>query len=78
MNLNQLTLIQTSGLSLILKASILIVLGGMEVFLFVVLSQIRSMNTIVTQPDMFPYLQSFVFFLGICVIALFVAALVIL
>lgn len=70
--------LQTNGGILIFKIGFLVVLGMVGIFLFVVLTQIRSMNTIVTQPDMFPYLEAFVFFLMICIIALFLVTAVIL
>lgn len=78
MNLNPLVFVQNQGLALIFKVGFLVILGMIELFLVVVLKQIRSMNTIVTQPDMFPYLQTFVFLLMFAVIALFLASLAIL
>ena len=73
-----LSFLQTQGGILLLKISFLILFVLLGAFLFVVLSQIRAMNRIVTQPDMFPYLQWFVIFLGICTAALVVMTLVIL
>lgn len=70
--------VQTQGGILLLKFAFVSLLILIVLFLFVVLNQIRAMNRIVTQPDMFPYLQSFVIFLGICAMALIVVTLVIL
>ena len=78
MNPEQLVQLQTHGGLFIFKIGFLIILIMVALFLFVVRTQIRSMNTIVTQPDMFPYLEAFVFFLFLCVIALFIVAAVIL
>ncbi len=77
MNLNFLAL-QTLGLSLLLKIGFGSILVLFELFLFILHKQIRSMNTILTQPDMFPYLQTFAIFLQIAVGVLFVVTLVIL
>ncbi|HYK07995.1 MAG TPA: DUF5657 family protein [Candidatus Eisenbacteria bacterium] len=78
MNPEQLLQLQTQGGIFIFKIGFLIILGMVGLFLFVIRNQIRSMNTIVTQPDMFPYLEAFVYFLFICVIALFIVTAVIL
>lgn len=78
MSPEQILFVQTQGAAILLKTSFTIILVFIELFLFVVLNQIRAMNRIVTQPDMFPYLQSFVLFLGICGIVLIVVTLVIL
>lgn len=78
MNPEQLLFVQTQGASILLKISFSAIFILIGLFLFVVLNQIRAMNRIVTQPDMFPYLQSFVIFLGICDILLIVVTLVIL
>jgi hypothetical protein len=78
MNPEQILQLQTHGGIFIFKIGFLVVLAMVGLFLFVVRNQIRSMNTIVTQPDMFPYLEAFVFFLFICIIALFIVTAVIL
>lgn len=78
MNPEQLLQLQTQGGIFLFKIGFLIVLIMVALFLFVVRSQIRSMNTIVTQPDMFPYLEAFVFFLFVCIVALFIVTAVIL
>ena len=78
MNLNQFFAIQTVGVALFFKVGFLIVISMVAVLLLIVLKQIRSMNTIITQPDLFPFLQAFVLLLELSVIALFLATLVIL
>ncbi|HSD98943.1 MAG TPA: DUF5657 family protein [Patescibacteria group bacterium] len=78
MSPEQLFSLQTQGASLVLKIGLVAVLFLVGIFLFVVLKQIRAMNRIVTQPDMFPYLHSFVLFLGLCTIALIILTIVIL
>ena len=78
MSPEQLTFLQTHGGTLLIKFSFVVLLLLVGAFLFVVLNQIRAMNRIVTQPDMFPYLQSFVIFLEICTLALIVVTIVIL
>lgn len=70
--------LSTVGLSLLVKIGIGAILVLFELFLFVLSQQIRSMNTILTQPDMFPYLQMFAIFLQIAVGVLFIVTLVIL
>lgn len=78
MSPEQLLFLQTQGASLILKIGFVAILLLVGTFLFVVLKQIRAMNKIVTQPDMFPYLHSFVLFLGLCTLALIILTIVIL
>lgn len=78
MNPNIVPFLQQQGVALMFKIGFLVILSLLELFLLVVLKQIRSMNTIVAQPDLFPYLQTFVIFLMFVVIAIFVASLAIL
>lgn len=67
-----------TGITLFFKVGFLIIIGMVAILLLVVLNQIRSMNTIITQPDLFPFLQAFVLLLELAIIALFLATLVIL
>lgn len=78
MNLNQFFAIQTIGVALFFKVGFLIVVAMVGLLLLIVIKQIRSMNTIITQPDLFPFLQAFVILLELSIIALFIASLVIL
>ena len=78
MESNTLAVLQTTGASLLLKGGFLAILVLFELFLFVLHKQIRSMNTIITQPDMFPYLQTFAIFLEIAVVVLIIVTLVVL
>lgn len=78
MNSDLITTFQQHGVALLFKIGFLIILVLFFAFLTVVLKQIRSMNTIVTQPDLFPYLQSFALGLIIITVTLFIVAVVIL
>lgn len=78
MNLDQLTFLQTQGVHYAFKFGILALLLLFAVFLMIVLKQIKSMNTIVTQPDLFPILQFFNLILIGATLVLFVVGLVIL
>lgn len=78
MNLNTFLFLQQNAGLILFKAGFLLVLFMVGIFLLVVLKQIRSMNTIVTQPDLFPYLESYVIFLELCTVALFLVGVVIL
>lgn len=78
MNPNLLTLMQSQGGPLLIKTGFVVILLLMEIFLLVLHKQIRSMNAIVTQPDMFPYLQSFTILLEIITVVLILVTLVIL
>lgn len=78
MNPNLLTLMQSQGGPLLIKTGFVVILLLMEIFLLVLHKQIRSMNAIVTQPDMFPYLQSFTILLEIIIVVLILVTLVIL
>lgn len=77
MNLDFVVL-QTQGVFFLFKIGFGAILVLFELFLLVLHKQIRSMNTILTQPDMFPYLQVFAIFLEIAVGVLFIVTLVIL
>jgi len=63
LNIDQLAAMQSVGANFVIKAVFLTILASMEILLFILHKQLHSMNTIVTQPDMFPYLQTAVFFL---------------
>lgn len=78
MNLDILTFIQTQGVAFTFKVGMLVVLTLFILFQIVVVKQVRSMNTIITQPDLFPYLQSFIFFVLTVTVMLFLISLVIL
>lgn len=77
MNLDSIQL-QNQGALLLFKVGFVIIFLGVEIFLLVLHKQVRSMNTIITQPDMFPYLQIFMIVLEIITILLILLTLVIL
>lgn len=62
----------------IFKYGMLLLLGLFALFLLVILKQIRSMNTIITQPDLFPILQAIMLGLLALNVFIFVLGLVIL
>lgn len=62
----------------IFKYGILVLLGLFALFLLVILKQIRSMNTIITQPDLFHILQFAAYFLLALNLFIFLLGLVIL
>jgi len=72
------TLFQTSSLFFAYKIAALLLIGLFFIFLLVVLKQTRSMNTVVTEPNLFPSLQLVTLLLLGAVLCLFIAALVIL
>lgn len=67
-----------STLLVLLKIGILAMLFLFTLFLFVVLKQVQSMTTIVTQPGIFPLLQFICYILIGIAIALFLVSLAIL
>lgn len=78
MNHDILTLIQTQGIHFAFKIGILAIFLLFAVFLFVVMRQIKSMNAIVTQSDLFAFLQFFNLLLIIATLTLFIVGIVIL
>jgi len=78
MNLATFLFLQQNVGVILFKTGFLLALFMIGIFLLVVQKQIRSMNTIVTQPDLFPYLESYVLFLELCTVALFLVGVVIL
>lgn len=78
MNLSNWQALQTTGIHIISKLGFLVILFFVLIFLLVVFKQIRSMNKIVTQDDLFPYLEIFTLFLIGGVIVLFLVSIVIL
>jgi hypothetical protein len=78
MNLSQLTFVQNHAVLFLFKTGFLTVFVLFFFFLLVVIKQIRSMNTIVTQPDLFPYLEIFSFFLVMTTVLLSIATILIL
>lgn len=78
MNPDILQLVQHNGLALLFKSGFLLLVLMMFFFLLVLYKQIRSMNKILTQPDLFPYLQLFTFFLIVVIIVLFIVGVAIL
>lgn len=67
-----------STLLMLLKIGLLTMLFLFIIFLFVVLKQVQSMTTIVTQPGLFPLLQFISYILIGIALALFVVSLAIL
>ena len=67
-----------STLLVLLKIGVLTMLFLFIIFLFVVLKQVQSMTTIVTQPGLFPLLQFISYILIGIAIALFLVSLAIL
>ena len=57
------TIAQNSSILLIFKIGSLIIIAFYVLFLLVILKQIRSMNTIIAQPDLFPIIQGALFLL---------------
>ncbi|HXS15477.1 MAG TPA: DUF5657 family protein [Candidatus Saccharimonadales bacterium] len=78
MNLSEFTFLQNHAVVFLFKTGFLTVLVLFFFFLLIVIKQIRSMNTIVTQPDLFPYLEIFSFFLVTVTILLSITTLLIL
>lgn len=78
MNLSQLVFLQNHAVIFLFKTGFLTILILFFFFLLIVIKQIRSMNTIVTQPDLFPYLEIFSFFLVMTTVLLSIATLLIL
>lgn len=70
--------IHGATLLVLLKIGIIATLFLFIFFLIVVLKQVQSMNAIVTEPVLFPFLQGFVYVLIAITIALFIASIVIL
>lgn len=68
----------TPQLFLVIKIGMLAVIFLFALFLGVVYKQVKSMNNIVTQPYLFPYLQTFAIIMMGVAISLFVLTLVIL
>lgn len=62
----------------ILKIGVVVLLGLYILFLLVIVKQIRSMNTIVTQPNLFPIIQTAAFILIAFTVFLFLLGLAIL
>lgn len=78
MNLDLFYYLQTHGFELAFKVSFLIILVLFLFFLFVVFKQIRSMNTVVAQPDAYPILRLLAFLLITATVVLFFISLAIL
>lgn len=70
--------IQNDAVHFAFKYGFLTILVLFVLFLIVALRQIRALNTIVTQPDLFPLLQGFCLLLILGTLSLFAIALVIL
>lgn len=76
--LNIATLFQLSTVNETFKLGVLVLTILYMLFLLVILKQIRSMNTIVTQPNLFPIIQGalfsligftlFIFLLGVAIL----------
>lgn len=60
---NAATLLQSTTISMTFKAGFLLIVTLYLLFLFVILKQIRSMNTIITNPNLFPIIQSSLYLL---------------
>lgn len=65
-------------IALVFKIGILVILAMYTLFLLVILKQIRSMNTIITQPNLFPIIQTALIFLIGLTVFLIVAGIVVL
>lgn len=72
------TLFQTGSIIFLYKIGFLLLIGLFFIFLLIVLSQIRTMNTVVRQPSLFGFLRICALALLIAVFCLFLIALVIL
>lgn len=78
MNPENIQSLQANGLHILFKSGFLLLVIMFFLFLLVVYKQIRSMNKILTQPDLFPYLELFTFFLIAAVVVLFIVGVAIL